>query len=124
VEPLSEHSRITREKIILDAMVHIYCHAHHNTKDSELCVECSKFMDYSKMRLDKCPFQEKKSTCGKCLIYCYQSPNKEQAKIVMMYAGPRMLTRHPGLSIQHIVDGFRKLPKKPLEKRNFLRGFL
>jgi hypothetical protein len=117
VGPLSEHPRITREKKTIDAMVHIYCKDHHDTQKGELCPECSKFMDYAKMRLDKCPFQEKKNTCGKCLIHCYQSPMKEQAKVVMRYSGPRMLTRHPGLAMHHVVDGFRKPPKKAVKKQ-------
>jgi hypothetical protein len=114
---LTEHPRITREKKTIDAMVHIYCHSHHDTKGKELCIECSKFMVYAKMRLDKCPFQEKKSTCGKCLIHCYQSPMKEQAKIVMRYSGPRMLLHHPSLAMHHVVDGFRKPPKKAIKKQ-------
>ena len=28
-------------------MVHIYCYNHHDTKGKELCVECTKFMDYA-----------------------------------------------------------------------------
>lgn len=117
VEPLTEHPRITREKKTIDAMVHIYCKSHHDTQKGELCPECSTFMDYAKTRLDKCPFQEKKSTCGKCLIHCYQSSMKEQVKIVMRYAGPRMLRHHPGLAMHHIVDGFRKPPKKAVKKQ-------
>lgn len=114
---LSQHPRIIREKKTIDAMVHIYCKDHHEPQKGELCPECIKFMEYAKMRLDKCPFQEKKSTCGKCLIHCYQSPMKEQAKIVMRYSGPRMLTKHPGLAMHHVVDGFRKPPKKAVKKQ-------
>ena len=96
-------------------MVHIYCKAHHGTQ-SELCPECTEFVSYAYMRLEKCPFQEKKSTCGKCLIHCYRPDMKEKVKKVMRYSGPRMLLPHPGLALHHVWDGRRKpqtIGKKP-----------
>jgi len=111
----TEHPRIKREKKTLEAMVNIYCRAKHETH-SELCPECTEFLAYAKMRLDKCPFQEKKSTCGKCLVHCYKPDMKERVKRVMRYSGPRMLLHHPGLALHHAWDG-RIKPKK-LAKKN------
>ncbi|HEX7483371.1 MAG TPA: nitrous oxide-stimulated promoter family protein [Candidatus Bathyarchaeia archaeon] len=37
-----------------------YCHNHH-TKGVELCVECTNFMVYAKMRLDNVPFRRKRA---------------------------------------------------------------
>src|SRR5665647_299109 len=93
-KPRIEHPRITREKKTIDSMVHIYCKAHHGTH-GELCPECIEFKAYAFMRLEKCPFQEKKSTCGKCLIHCYKPDMKEKVRKVMRYSGPRMLLHHP-----------------------------
>jgi hypothetical protein len=104
---MNEHPRITREKKTIGAMVHIYCKAHHETKD-ELCQECAEFYEYAKMRLDKCPFQENKTTCGKCRIHCYKPGMKEKVKEIMRYSGPRMLLHHPVLAMHHAVDGFKK----------------
>ncbi len=109
-----EHPRITREKKTIHAMTQIYCHAHHQTTD-ELCPECAEFEAYAYLRLDKCPFQEKKSTCGKCLVHCYRPDMKEKVKKVMRYSGPRMLLHHPGLALHHVWDG-RTKPSK-LEKK-------
>jgi len=78
-------------------MVHIYCRGHHGTKGDELCPECTEFLEYAFMRLDKCPFQEEKSTCGKCLVHCYQPQMREKAKEIMRYSGPRMLLHSPSL---------------------------
>jgi menaquinone-dependent protoporphyrinogen IX oxidase len=64
--------RIRREKKTIDKMVHVYCRGNHKTKGNQLCAECSEFLAYAFLRLDKCPFQEEKSTCGKCLVHCYQ----------------------------------------------------
>ena len=102
-----EHPRIRREKKTIEAMVHIYCKGKHGTH-GELCIECTEFLEYAKMRLDKCPFQEKKSTCGKCLVHCYKPEMREKVKVVMRYAGPRMLLHHPWLALHHVWDGRKK----------------
>jgi 23S rRNA C2498 (ribose-2'-O)-methylase RlmM len=94
----------------MEAMVRIYCRNHHESK-SELCPECAALLEYASMRLDKCPFQEKKSTCGKCLVHCYQPQMREKVKKVMRYSGPRMLWHHPILAVHHLIDG-RKKPEK------------
>jgi len=111
-----QHPRITREKKTIDKMVHIYCRGHHGTKGNELCPECTEFLSYAFMRLDKCPFQEEKSTCGKCLVHCYQPQMEEKVKNVMRYSGPRMLLRSPGLALHHAFDG-RKKPQTIQEFR-------
>ena len=110
-----QHPRITREKKTIDKMVHIYCKAHHETKDGKLCPECTDFLEYALARLDKCPFQEEKSTCGKCLVHCYQPQMREKAKKIMRYSGPRMLLHSPGLALRHMFDG----RKKPLTLKEF-----
>jgi len=109
-----QHKRIRREKKTIDAMVHIYCKNHHDTH-GEICTECADFLAYAFMRLDKCPFQEKKSTCGKCTIHCYRPDMKEKVKKVMRYSGPRMIIHHPILALHHVWDGRTKPPtlKKP-----------
>ena len=98
-------------------MIHLYCKAHHNTKEGELCPECIEFLTYAHMRLDKCPFQEEKSTCGKCLVHCYQPQMREKTKKIMRYSGPRLLLHNPILALHHVSDG----RKKPLTIAEFKR---
>jgi len=74
-----QHPRIRREKKTIEAMVRYYCKKKHEAKD-ELCPECAEFLNYAFLRLDKCPFQEKKSTCGKCTVHCYRPDMREKAK--------------------------------------------
>ena len=100
--------RIRREKKTIDRMVHVYCKGNHKTKGNQLCTECSEFLAYAFLRLDKCPFQEEKSTCGKCLVHCYQPQMREKAKKIMRYSGPRLLLRAPGLALHHAFDGRKK----------------
>jgi flavodoxin len=104
----SQGPRIQREKRTIDKMVHVYCKGNHKTKGNQLCAECSEFLAYALLRLDKCPFQEEKSTCGKCLVHCYQPQMREKAKKVMRYSGPRLLLRAPGLALHHVFDGRKK----------------
>jgi hypothetical protein len=103
----NKHPRITREKKTIDRMVNVYCKGKHESKD-QLCTECNEFLSYAHMRLDKCPFQEEKSTCGKCLVHCYQPVMREKAKKIMRYSGPRLLWRSPGLALHHAFDGRKK----------------
>ena len=107
--------RIKREKKTIDAMINLYCHKHHKTSD-ELCPECKELYDYAMLRLSKCPFQEEKSTCGKCLVHCYKPDMKTKVTKVMRYSGSRMLLYHPILALHHVFDG-RKKPQ-PLKKRD------
>jgi hypothetical protein len=108
VQVSTQHPRIAREKKTIDKMVQVYCKGRHENKGDQLCAECNEFLSYAFMRLDKCPFQEEKSTCGKCLVHCYQPQMKEKVKKIMRYSGPRLLLRSPGLALHHAFDGRKK----------------
>jgi hypothetical protein len=96
--------RLAREWRTIELMVRIYCRDHHET---ELCPECQGLLDYASVRLDRCRFGAEKPTCAKCPVHCYQKERREQVRVVMRYAGPRMLWEHPILSLRHWVDGMR-----------------
>lgn len=101
------NSRLAHEFKTIKAMVHIYCRDHHG---DNLCEECKSLMDYASLRLDRCRFGPEKPTCAKCPVHCYQRNRRQQVKIVMRYAGPRMLWEHPLLSLRHWLDGLRPIP--------------
>jgi hypothetical protein len=107
--PNPTHKRMKREKKTIQCMVDIYCKGNHKTH-GELCADCQQFKEYALMRLDKCPFQDKKTTCGKCLIHCYKPDMKLQVRKVMRYSGPRLLLYHPTLALHHAWDSRRKPP--------------
>ena len=94
----------------MSAMVRIFCRDHHHPAN-QLCTECAVFLDYAHLRLQRCRFGEEKPTCANCPVHCYQSARREQARVIMRYAGPRMLWEHPVLSVCHWLDGFRKAPQ-------------
>ena len=101
--------RLAREWQTIAAMVRCYCEGHHDTK-AALCPECQGLLDYAAVRLERCRFGVEKPVCVKCPVHCYQRARREEVKAVMRYAGPRMLWRHPILSLRHWFDGFGKSP--------------
>ncbi len=103
-------TRLARERRTMAAMVRIFCRDKHHGSEG-LCEECREFLGYSDLRLERCRFGEEKPTCAKCPVHCYQRDRREQARVIMRYAGPRMLWEHPLLSVRHWLDGFRKAPE-------------
>jgi len=100
--PHRSHKRLAREWHTIETMVHLYCRDHH---EGALCAECRGLLDYASLRLDRCRFGTEKPTCAKCPVHCYQKDRREQVRMVMRYAGPRMLWEHPILSVRHWLDG-------------------
>lgn len=103
------HPRMTRERSTVEAMIALYCHQQHGSNNG-LCTECETLRIYAGRRLQSCPFQEGKTTCAKCPVHCYKMDMRERIRAVMRYAGPRMLYRHPLMTVKHMVDGLRKEP--------------
>lgn len=106
--------RMRREAATVEAMIHRYCHDLHGT--TGLCPECATLLEYARRRLEKCPFQEGKTTCGKCRVHCYRREMRERIMAVMRHAGPRMLFSHPLLALMHAMDGLRSEPRTRKDK--------
>jgi len=107
-----EDPRIIREKKTVEAIIRLYCHDFHRTTEG-LCAECKELINYSKERLNQCPYQAGKTTCAKCPVHCYKPEMGEKIHIVMRYAGPRMMSRHPIMAVHHLIDKMRRKPIKP-----------
>ena len=84
-------------------MIEIFCRDHHGGKDA-LCRQCRDLLDEVKKRLEKCPFKEVKPKCSQCSIHCYPPKLRERIRAVMRYAGPRMIYRHPILTMRHYLN--------------------
>jgi hypothetical protein len=105
--------RLARELKTIRAMLRIYCRDHH-AGGEPLCAECEQLAAYAEKRLAGCPYGEDKPTCANCRIHCYGPVQREQARVMMRYAGPRMMLRHPYLAFMHVVvDSKRPAPPKP-----------
>ena len=107
--------RYIRESTTLLKMAEIYCKDQHQDRirqNNGLCEECAALMTYADLRLERCVFGENKPQCVKCPIHCYKPAMRKSARKLMVYSGPKMLLKHPILSIFHILDGFRKTKRK------------
>ncbi len=108
--------RLARELATIGAMLRIYCRDHHGAEPNDsdgLCQECSSLFEYARKRLAGCPYGPDKPTCANCQIHCYGPRQREATRVMMRYAGPRMMWRHPLLALAHVLDGKRPAPPKP-----------
>ncbi len=103
--------QLSAEAATIAAMIKIYCNAHHSLSGGKLCAECQDLLDYAEKRISLCPYGENKPTCAKCPIHCFSEERREAVKKIMRYAGPRMLSRHPLMTLRHMWQGLRKPPK-------------
>ena len=94
--------RLDRERRTIRLMIEIYCRGHHGSR--KLCSNCLELFAYAMERIDKCAFRAQKPACSACSVHCYKPAMREQVRRVMRYAGPRMVIRHPMLTIRHYAD--------------------
>jgi YbgA-like uncharacterized protein len=111
----ARNKKFERERATIEAMITLFCREQHRSR-AALCAECAALATYAGQRLDNCPFHEDKPTCAKCPIHCYKPACREQIKVVMRYAGPRMLFRRPILAIRHKLAERRAAPERPQRK--------
>ena len=95
--------RLDRERRTITVMIAMFCRGIH--KADSLCPDCADLQAYALDRLDKCRFGASKPTCAECKIHCYATEKRDRVRVVMRYAGPRMLLRHPMLALLHLWDG-------------------
>lgn len=112
----SDSVRLGREFLTMQRMVELHCADMHGTQRGLPCDECSEFLVYVRRRLEKCPYGDDKPTCAKCPIHCYKPAQREMAREIMRYAGPRMPLRHPWLSLMHVLDKLRRV-EHPMDVR-------
>uniref|UniRef100_A0A8H9YNG3 Nitrous oxide-stimulated promoter family protein n=1 Tax=Pseudomonas tritici TaxID=2745518 RepID=A0A8H9YNG3_9PSED len=103
--------RISREKETINKMIALY-----ETQCPQASREPGHYQAlnaYADKRLDKCVFGDEKPACKQCPVHCYQPAKREEMKQVMRWAGPRMLWRHPILTVRHLIDDRRPVPELP-----------
>lgn len=91
---------IAREKNTFKKMVAIYCHDLHG----DLCSECLALLNTLEHALIECPYGDDKPLCSKCPTNCLEEETRLAISNVMRYSGPRMLYRHPALTLLHVLD--------------------
>lgn len=110
-------ARRKREAVIVQAMIGMYCRAHHN-RNGSLCKDCAELAQYAEKRILSCMYGERKPVCKECPVHCYSPKMREQMRTIMRWAGPRMIFKRPVFAITHIFDNFRtsKLKNKLKQK--------
>lgn len=88
----------------LKAMLQIYCRGRHG--GGKICPDCLELLSYAGKRLAACPL-DPKPPCKNCRVHCFSPGMRDRIKEVMRYAGPRMLLRHPLLTLAHYL-GFKR----------------
>ncbi|WP_421672725.1 nitrous oxide-stimulated promoter family protein [Raoultella terrigena] len=107
--------RIDREKETISRMISLY-----QRRCPDATADAGHYQAlnaYADKRLDKCVFAEEKPACKQCPVHCYQPAKREEMKQIMRWAGPRMLWRHPILTIRHLIDDRRPVPELPEKYR-------
>jgi hypothetical protein len=110
------HGRLLREHETLRCMARIYCRHHHAPAGGGLCPDCESLMRYAARRLEKCPYGIEKPTCANCPVHCYKPVQREKARDIMRFAGPRMTWRHPIRALTHVYDRLRNV-EHPMKLR-------
>ena len=93
---------IVRDAKTVAAMIRIDCRDRHGATGRDLCASCEALATYADRRLTGCRFGAAKTTCRACPIHCYRPAERAAMKDVMRRAGPKMIWRHPVLTIRHL----------------------
>ena len=111
----AHNRRQAREKRTIERMVAIYCRDEHGNS-VEICRDCRQLLDYALERLDKCKLLPDKPTCAQCPVHCFNPAMRTRIRDVMHYTGPRMMLRHPGLALCHMLDGLKRVCRRSEER--------
>lgn len=92
--------KIECDKRTVTLMVNLYCRFKLN--QSELSMEYRELIRYAHLRLEHCRFGNQKPSCRRCEIHCYSPIMRDRIKLVMRWAGPRMLFLSPMAAFRHM----------------------
>lgn len=95
-------SRIDREKEVVGRMIELYCKKRLGM--AEISEEYKTLQMYAHKRLDMCKFGNDKPACKRCPIHCYKPEMREKIRVIMRWAGPRMLIYDPIAAIRHLFN--------------------
>ena len=108
--------RILREIKTVTRIVQLYEQRHPAPADTP--EHYRDLLAYAVKRLEKCRYGEDKPACKQCPVHCYQPKPREEMKVIMRWAGPRMLWHHPILAVRHLIDDKKPVPPLPQRRRS------
>lgn len=95
---------IEKDRRTLEAIGRIYCQGNHASceKDaSGMCPECRAAIEQTLARTEVCPHNHE-GNCQDCTTPCHRGEAKQQIKNIMRYAAPRMIFRHPFMTLEYL----------------------
>lgn len=103
LSPKQVEAKRLREQAVVTEMIATYCRGNHGT-GGKLCPACAELATYAARRVERCPYMATKTFCSRCEVHCYAPEMRGRIRQVMRYAGPRMLIRHPLMTVHHALD--------------------
>lgn len=101
----AKHAAFEQDQATLVAIGKIYCSAHHGadgcSKACGLCPECTSVIEYALAKTQRCP-NNHEGNCKDCPIHCYNGAMRDAVRAMMSYAAPRMLLRHPVMTMRYL----------------------
>lgn len=105
----SDEARIKRDLRTLQAIGSIYCAAHHVDAPKNphgMCAECAATIAFTHDRASNCP-NGHTGNCADCAIKCNRGEQQQRIKAIMKYAAPRMLFKHPLMTLEYALKKLR-----------------
>ena len=101
--------QLEKDRATVEAIGRIYCKRYHReaSKDvSGLCESCRRAVDLTVDRAQACPNNHEEN-CEDCAIKCQRGDDQKRIKEIMRYSAPRMLVRHPLMTIEYLRKKLR-----------------
>ena len=77
---------------ILKKFIEVYCSKNHGTNGNKLCLGCSELLEYSRARLENCPY-DPKPKCKDCETHCYRPKYRQRISEVMRFSSMHFVRR-------------------------------
>lgn len=106
------HKMTVEEEVrLVDLMINVYAAAHRDdrARSDAKVLDTEALKTYAHKRIEQCRYRSarEKPFCNVCPVHCYKPEMRQQIRSVMRYSGPRMLFRHPVLSLMHLIGTIR-----------------
>ncbi len=97
-------SSTEKDRRTLQAIGRIYCQGNHAERGKDvagMCSECGAAIEQTLARAEACPHGHE-GNCQDCATPCQRGEAQERIKAIMRYAAPRMLVRHPLMTLEYL----------------------
>lgn len=93
-----------KDRATMEAIGAIYCRGNHDAAargDDAMCAWCREAIEDTLERALACPHGHKHN-CEDCETHCQRGEAQQNIKVIMRYAAPRMVVRHPVMTFGYL----------------------